>query len=186
MSEKAEVRRLVPDLRDQARFPRPRFTSLLFKILKSDFNKFNSNFSNFLSDVLSNESIKHVSNTNVWNYSTKQYESQTKSVAYSSRNSMHMMTGPDLKTHFSVSKLERRSDDTLPERVFVKRNSLLTDMFKLADIRTIRHVFITILIILMIQVYTSDTLGKQKYVQIVSGRMGSLANTPVTQALTTS
>ncbi|RNA08175.1 sterol O-acyltransferase 1-like isoform X2, partial [Brachionus plicatilis] len=48
------------------------------------------------------------------------------------------------------------SKDSLPDRVFIKRNSLLTEMFKQNHIRTIRHIFISIMIILALQVIVSD------------------------------
>lgn len=52
--------------------------------------------------------------------------------------------------------------DSLPDRIFVKRNSLLTEMFKQNHIRTIRHIFISIMIILALQVFVSDLIENGK------------------------
>ncbi|CAF0705986.1 unnamed protein product [Brachionus calyciflorus] len=52
------------------------------------------------------------------------------------------------------------SKDSLPERIFIKRNSLLTEMFKLNHIRTIRHIFISIMIVLALQVIYNDLTEK--------------------------
>lgn len=54
------------------------------------------------------------------------------------------------------------SKDSLPDRIFVKRNSLLTEMFKQNHIRTIRHIFISIMIILALQVFVSDLVETGK------------------------
>lgn len=52
------------------------------------------------------------------------------------------------------------SKDSLPERIFIKRSSLLTEMFKLNHIRTIRHIFISIMIVLALQVIFNDLMEK--------------------------
>ena len=52
--------------------------------------------------------------------------------------------------------------DELPDRVYIKRNSLLTEMFKTTHIRTIRHIFTSIMVILALQVVTNDLIEKGK------------------------
>ncbi len=52
----------------------------LLKSLKTDLTEFNSKFNTYLNDVISTQSIKHETNSNVWNYSTKIFETKTKSV----------------------------------------------------------------------------------------------------------
>jgi hypothetical protein len=48
------------------------------------------------------------------------------------------------------------------EKVFEHRESLLTELFKISHIRTLRHIFISILIIICIQILVFDytTYGK--------------------------
>lgn len=46
----------------------------------------------------------------------------------------------------------------LPERIFIKRNSLLTDMFHISHIRTIRHIFVSIMLVLALQKFFSDLM----------------------------
>lgn len=52
------------------------------------------------------------------------------------------------------------SSDELPDRIYVPRNSLLTEMLTITDIRTIRHIFISIMIVLGLQVVFSDVVDK--------------------------
>ena len=56
------------------------------------------------------------------------------------------------------------SKNSLPDRIYIKRNSLLTEMFKLNHIRTIRHIFISIMIVLALQVIFNDLMEKGTYV----------------------
>jgi hypothetical protein len=52
------------------------------------------------------------------------------------------------------------SGDELPERIYIKRNSLLTEMFRIVHVRTIRHIFISIMIVLALQVIFTDIAEK--------------------------
>lgn len=45
---------------------------------------------------------------------------------------------------------------TLPEKIFLPRNSLLTDLFEIKHIRTIYHTFIVIFNLLLLNVFVSD------------------------------
>ncbi len=52
--------------------------------------------------------------------------------------------------------------DALPDRVYIKRESLLTELFKVNHVRTIRNIFISIMIILALQVIVNDLMEKGK------------------------
>lgn len=43
-------------------------------------------------------------------------------------------------------------------RVFVARNSILTDLFEISHIRSIRNVFVAIMLIFVVQVTVNDIL----------------------------
>ncbi len=49
---------------------------------------------------------------------------------------------------------------TLPEKEFVARNSLLTDLFEINHIQTIYHIFIAILILLFMNTVIEDIIDK--------------------------
>ncbi|XP_011695297.1 PREDICTED: sterol O-acyltransferase 1-like isoform X2 [Wasmannia auropunctata] len=48
--------------------------------------------------------------------------------------------------------------DTLPEKEFLERDSLLTDLFKIPHIRTVYNLFVMILIILLFKILASDIM----------------------------
>ena len=52
------------------------------------------------------------------------------------------------------------SSNELPDRIYIQRNSLLTEMLTITDIRTIRHIFISIMIVLGLQVVFNDVAEK--------------------------
>jgi sterol O-acyltransferase len=57
---------------------------------------------------------------------------------------------------------QKTNNDELPERIFVKRNSLLTEMFKINHIRTIRNIFTSIMIVVALQVVFDDLIDSGK------------------------
>jgi hypothetical protein len=59
---------------------------------------------------------------------------------------------------FVISFCFRKSDKIggLPEKQFLARNSLLTDLFRIKHIRTIYHIFIAMLIILFLNTVIYD------------------------------
>ena len=63
-----------------------------------------------------------------------------------------------------TTKMYQKSDDPniLPDRIYITRNSLLTELFKVNHIRTIRHIFISIMIIFALQVIVNDVAQKGK------------------------
>jgi hypothetical protein len=65
-----------------------------------------------------------------------------------------------------ITKMYSKSDnkDGLPDRVFFRRNSLLTEMLKISHVKTIRNIFISIMIILALQVASNDINEKGVYV----------------------
>ncbi len=52
--------------------------------------------------------------------------------------------------------------DVLPDRIYIRRESLLTEMFKITHVGTIRNIFISIMIILGLQVIVNDLMDKGK------------------------
>ena len=49
---------------------------------------------------------------------------------------------------------------SLPEKEFIVRNSLLTDLFEINHIQTIYHIFIAILILLLLNTMVEDIVDK--------------------------
>ena len=47
-------------------------------------------------------------------------------------------------------------------RIFIPRNSLLTDLFQISHIQSIRNIFAAALILLMIQVTINDIMQNQR------------------------
>lgn len=111
------------------------------QILQTELNNVNSKLNSILTDF--NESSKSFNSSN-----------QLKSSKASNKldNKFNMTTISSSKT----------GDSELRERVFIRRNSLLTQMFKITHVRTIRHIFISIMIILALHVIFSDLMDKGK------------------------
>lgn len=63
-----------------------------------------------------------------------------------------------------TTKMYQNSSDpnALPDRIFVTRDSLLTELFRISHIRTIRHIFISIMMIFALQVVVNDVAEKGK------------------------
>jgi hypothetical protein len=58
---------------------------------------------------------------------------------------------------FNQTKIFRSSNRQMNEsRVFIPRNSVLTDLFQTSHIRSIRNVFVAVLLIVVIQVTIND------------------------------
>ncbi|CAF0870781.1 unnamed protein product [Brachionus calyciflorus] len=75
------------------------------------------------------------------------------------KKNKYQFTGTDISLAKST-KLKHGSG--IQEKVFVHRESLLTELFKISHIRTFRHIFISILIIICAQIliYDYTTTGK--------------------------
>lgn len=58
------------------------------------------------------------------------------------------------------AKRKRGADGKLPEKEFVARNSLLTDLFEVKHIKTIYHIFIVILIIMFLNTVVHDFVDR--------------------------
>lgn len=97
---------------------------------------------NELTDVTSNLGLfsKHLS------------EFGTVSFAKTSEWSKHDMT---TKMYSKNSQ-----PNSLPDRIYIQRESLLTELFKISHVRTIRNIFISIMIILALQVIVNDLMEK--------------------------
>lgn len=59
-----------------------------------------------------------------------------------------------------TTKMYKKSDnpDALPDRIYTRRNSLLTELFQITHIRTIRNIFISIMIMFALQVMVNDVI----------------------------
>lgn len=55
---------------------------------------------------------------------------------------------------------KRRTDGKLPDKVFMARNSLLTDLFEVKHIKTIYHIFLVILIIMFLNTVVHDFVDR--------------------------
>lgn len=64
------------------------------------------------------------------------------------------------------SDRKRRTDGKLPDKVFVARNSLLTDLFEVKHIKTIYHIFLVILIIMFLNTVVHDFVDRGRFVKI--------------------
>ncbi|XP_065087172.1 sterol O-acyltransferase 1-like [Ochlerotatus camptorhynchus] len=58
------------------------------------------------------------------------------------------------------SDRKRRTDGKLPDKVFMARNSLLTDLFEVKHIKTIYHIFLVILIIMFLNTVVHDFVDR--------------------------
>jgi hypothetical protein len=67
-----------------------------------------------------------------------------------------------MKVFFLTKIIKIRHNEGPREKVFEHRESLLTELFKISHIRTVRHIFISILIILCFQIIVLDlvTIGR--------------------------
>lgn len=67
---------------------------------------------------------------------------------------------------FREPQIERRKQPAtghLPEKEFVPCNSMLTDLFEVKHIRTIYHIFIVILIMLLLNTLVHDLVAYGRY-----------------------
>jgi hypothetical protein len=53
-----------------------------------------------------------------------------------------------------------KNRDEIAEKMFQHRDSLLTDLFRISHIKTIRNVFISVLIIILFQIIVFDLTTK--------------------------
>lgn len=71
--------------------------------------------------------------------------------------------------HFSMPDMPRltpKSDKWLPEKKFRHRNSILTDLFKISHIETVRHVFVAALLMFALNSILSDVVEKGGLVHV--------------------
>lgn len=61
-----------------------------------------------------------------------------------------------------TTKMYKKSEDPngLPDRIYTTRNTLLTKMFKISHIGTIRNIFISRMMMLALQVMVNDLMEK--------------------------
>ncbi|VDD82153.1 unnamed protein product [Mesocestoides corti] len=72
-----------------------------------------------------------------------------------------------LKANMSdKQKIKSRSDNWLPEKKFVHRNSVLTDLFKISHIETVYHIFVAVLLIFTLNTVLSDVVEKGGLVHV--------------------
>ncbi|KAK6166561.1 hypothetical protein SNE40_023218 [Patella caerulea] len=60
------------------------------------------------------------------------------------------------KAFESANKSKKRSDGSLPDKVFVNRRSVLSELFEVNHIRTIYHIFVAILIVFSLNTFIHD------------------------------
>lgn len=89
-------------------------------------------------------------------------------------NNGKQMSKPDMSNPWAFLNMTTKSytaakagPDDLPDRIFVKRNSLLTEMFKINHIRTIRNIFTSIMLLLALQVLFDELMDQGKLVIIL-------------------
>jgi hypothetical protein len=63
--------------------------------------------------------------------------------------------------------LLKRSSSAFPKKIFRMRSSILTELLEVSHIRSIRQIFISILVLLVLQVAISDLFEKGTYVELV-------------------
>ncbi|XP_056007870.1 sterol O-acyltransferase 1-like isoform X2 [Ostrea edulis] len=72
--------------------------------------------------------------------------------------------GEGLSNNVSFSDLhsskKKRKDGELPDKVFMPRNSVLTDLFKVKDVKTIYHIFVAILIVFSLNTVVYDLINE--------------------------
>jgi len=61
----------------------------------------------------------------------------------------------------------KRSSSAFPTKIFRMRSSILTELLEVSHIRSIRQIFISILVLLVLQVAISDLFEKGTYVELV-------------------
>lgn len=122
-------------------------TNFALKELQKELKSFNSKFDLFL-----NESVKK-QESNSPKASNNLRKNNGSPTIWSSLN----MTTKSYEVSGDVA-----GGSKLPDRIFLKRNSLLTEMFKINHIRTIRHIFISIMIILALQVIFNELIENGK------------------------
>ena len=62
-----------------------------------------------------------------------------------------------------ITKSYTKGAQGLPDRIFIRRNSLLTELFKIEHVRTIRNIFISIMTVLALQVLLNEFLENGKW-----------------------
>ncbi|KXJ84253.1 hypothetical protein RP20_CCG018882 [Aedes albopictus] len=100
-------------------------------------------------ELLVDDLVSEVKLFNLKNYELSQLFRDTSS------SSIHHRT----KSSSSENR-KRRSDGKLPDKVFVARNSLLTDLFEVKHIKTIYHIFLVILIIMFLNTVVHDFVDR--------------------------
>ena len=113
----------------------------------------NSRFNAFLKDLNEENDRKHSQQS----YNFKNHNSH-RSSNNTSPLSMNMIT--KMYSKKKTGDENNSNNNELPERIYIKRNSLLTEMFRISHFRTIRHIFISIMIVLALQVIYSDLTEK--------------------------
>nr|XP_022308707.1 sterol O-acyltransferase 1-like isoform X2 [Crassostrea virginica] len=70
----------------------------------------------------------------------------------------------DISSRDSESRKEqikkKRTNGELPDKVFMARNSVLTDLFKIKDVKTIYHIFVAILIVFSLNTLVYDLINE--------------------------
>ena len=124
---------------------------LKIQLLQKQLNDVNLKMNKFLKDF-STQSNTNIEPT-VHHYDHKNHDKITDENFLSASLNLNMTT--KLYSH-------KKNSDELPERIFTKRNSLLTEMFKISHIRTIRNIFASIMIMLALHVVLDELINEGK------------------------
>lgn len=127
-------------------------TSLNFKaqLLQKELNDVNCKVNDFLSELCTQVNSKSNGREHAGHNRHEKNTSENFSLA-----SMNLNMTTKMYFH-------KQNNDELPERVFTKRNSLLTEMFKINHIRTIRNIFTSIMIMLALHVVLDELVNEGK------------------------
>jgi len=111
---------------------------------------------------------KHLNNVNL-KMNTFLKEIATKTVQENEHRHHEMKTNSEnylfasLNLNMTTKLYSRtKNGDEFPERLFIKRNSLLTEMFKISHFRTIRNVFASIMVIVALHIALDELIKEGK------------------------
>lgn len=71
-------------------------------------------------------------------------------------------------TSSSHDSRDKRASSAFPRKIFQMRPSILTELLEVSHIRSIRQIFISILVILVLQVAITDLFERGAYVIVIT------------------
>jgi len=119
------------------------------KSIQHDINEINAKFTTFLSELNFEKNNSETTKSPTTPTATSQHH--TSSTWWPATPNMTMKL---------YTRQNKANSDELPDRIFIKRNSLLTEMFRINHVRTIRHIFMSIILVLALHVISTDLMEK--------------------------